>query len=91
MVSRLTRLFRRQKEDTDCHEVRALSSDYIDGELDQAGTDRVKTHLDWCPPCNAFVNTLRATVAMLRDGPRHKASDELRQRIREKVRDSSER
>ena len=85
MISRLKGLFNREDKDPDCGEIRGLSSDYIDGDLDAATAGRVKGHLEWCGPCNAFVNTLRATVNMLRATPRRKAPDGFRNRIREKL------
>ncbi len=85
MVSRFLRLFKRRDEDPDCHEVRDLSSDYIDGELDPASKERVGKHLQWCGPCNAFISTLRTTVSMLRSMPKREASDAFRERVREAV------
>ena len=69
----------------DCGEVRDLSSDYIDEDLEAAAADRVKGHLEWCGPCNAFINTLRATVRMLGATPREKAPDGFRESVREKL------
>ena len=86
MVSRFAGIFKRRKKDADCKEVRRLSSDYIDGELDQATAARVKTHLDWCPPCTAFINTLRTTVGLLRATPKRAAPSDFRQRVRENLR-----
>ena len=85
MVSRLTGIFKRRKMPRDCEEVRNLSSDYIDGELDQGTEDKVKSHLEWCPPCRAFIKTLRATVDLLRATPRRKAPDDFRQHIHENI------
>ena len=85
MVSRLIRLFRRGDEDLDCGEVRGLSSDYIDGELDPAVSERVKGHLDWCGPCSSFVNTLRATIGMLRASPKREVPDDFRAGVRERL------
>ena len=82
MVSGILRIFKRRKEDADCAEVRELSSDYIDEDLDQASTNRLRRHLEMCGPCNAFVNTLRATVRLLRNTPKHGAPDGFRQRVR---------
>ena len=87
MLSRITGIFKRREKDLDCEEVRGLSSDYIDEELDQATTDNLSSHLDWCGPCNAFVNTLRATVRMLRGMPKSEAPSGLRQRVRENLQD----
>ncbi len=85
MVSRFLGLFKRRDEDPDCQEVRDLSSEYIDGELDQASEERVGKHLEWCGPCNAFISTLRTTVRMLRSMPKREASDAFRQRVRQSV------
>ena len=85
MVSGILRIFRRRKEDADCAEVRELSSEYIDEELDQPSTSRLRRHLEMCGPCNAFVNTLRATVRLLRSTPKRGAPDEFRQRVRERL------
>ena len=85
MISRFKGLFSREDKDPDCGEVRDLSSDYIDGDLEAAAADRVKGHLEWCGPCNAFVNTLRSTVNLLRATPRNKAPDDFRERVREKL------
>ena len=85
MVSRFLGLFKRGDEDPDCREVRDLSSDYIDGEFDHVSQERVEKHLEWCPPCSAFLNTLRATVSMLRSMPKREASDAFRERVRQSV------
>ena len=85
MVSRLLGLFKRGDEDPDCHEVRGVSSDYIDVELDQASQERIAKHLEWCGPCKAFLSTLRTTVSMLRSMPKREASDSFRERVREAV------
>lgn len=87
MVSRLLGLFKGRRDDADCHEVRQLSSDYIDGDLRDADVKRVNRHLEWCPPCNAFIETLRATVNMLRNTPKREAPEDFRQRVREAIED----
>ncbi len=86
MVSRFLRLFRRMGGGADCREVRDLSSDYIEDELDEESRKRISKHLAWCPPCSAFVNTLRATVNMLRSTPRHDAPEGFPDRVRDAVR-----
>ena len=85
MVSRIASIFRRKDPEPDCDEVRDVSSDYIDGELDERKTGRVKSHLDGCAPCNAFIRTLRATVNLLRSTPKQKAPEGFRSRIRESL------
>ena len=88
MFSRITGIFKRQEQDLDCDEVRDLSSDYIDEDLDQGRAGKVSSHLERCGPCNAFVNTLRATVRLLRGMPKGKAPDDLRRRVRDNLLDS---
>ena len=85
MVSRIIGLFRRRDVEPDCEEVRGLSSDLIDGDLDSAAELRVKSHLEKCGPCNAFVKTLRATVGLLRSSPKRTAPADLKQRIRDNI------
>ena len=87
MVSRFTGFFRRKmnKGDLDCKEVRQLSSDYIDGELHEQTSTKVKVHLRLCPPCNALIRSLIATVGLLRDTPKRKAPDEFKQRLRDNL------
>jgi predicted anti-sigma-YlaC factor YlaD len=86
MVSRITGIFKRKDHNMDCEQVRSMSSAYIGGELARNMAEGMKLHLDWCPPCNAFVSTLRATVDMLRATPKRKAPDSFRQRLREALR-----
>jgi anti-sigma factor RsiW len=85
MVSRFLRVFSRMGGDDDCREVRDLSSDYIDDELDSASRDRVRKHIGRCGPCNAFVNTLRATVNILRSTPINDAPEGFRERVRDAI------
>ena len=85
MVSRLIGSFWRRGTDKECKRIRDLSSDYIDSDLEEASADRVRSHLDWCPGCSAFVKTLTATVSLLRATPKRLAPDGFRQRVRESV------
>jgi predicted anti-sigma-YlaC factor YlaD len=72
-------------------DIRDLSSDYIDGELAQEKIVKLKAHLEWCAPCLAFMNTLRATVGLFgsSDAPEPPAS--LPERIRESLKRESAR
>ena len=92
MVSRLKRLFSRENKDLDCGEITHRNFEvlppephYIDEDLEVSTVDRVKGHLERCGPCNAFVNTLRATVRMLGATPREKAPDGFRESVRERL------
>ena len=84
MVSRLVRmLMGKGMMDGDCEEIRNLSSDYVDGELAAETVGKVESHLARCGPCTAFINTLRATVRLLRNIPDRQAPGDFRQRVRE--------
>ena len=64
MLARVVKVFKRGPQDEHAR-VRSPSSDYIDAELDEETAAGVTSHLEWCPPSQSFVNTLRATVALL--------------------------
>ncbi len=81
MKSLIKRLFKQKTKETDCRDVHELSSDYIEAELIPEAADKIRRHLNWCPPCSAFVATLRATVNLLRSFSSAEAPSELRQRI----------
>ena len=48
-----------------CREIFARLSEYLDRDLDPALCEHIEEHLDGCPPCLAFLASLRATVALL--------------------------
>ena len=87
MVSRIVGMFRRHRMDDDCLEVRERSSDLIDGDIDEPSERRIKGHIGRCGPCNTFINTLRATVTLLRSTPRHGPSDGFRARVLKTIRE----
>ena len=84
MISRLVRLFRGRE--LDCGEVRAASSDFIDGELNSGESSRIRSHLERCAACTAFIETLRATIDMLRSTAASGAPAGFRERVRERIR-----
>ena len=90
MVSRLAKLFRRDRE-VDCVELRGMASDYIDGDLEPDSQENVKTHLEWCGPCHSFYNTLRATVGLLRSSKGDDAPPSLAERLKATVRGAEQR
>jgi len=75
----------RRKQDPDCQEVHDLSSDFIDEEMDDTSATQIRSHLDKCPPCRAFVNSLKATVKLLRATPKNEAPPGFRQRVRDNL------
>ncbi len=85
MVSRFFGMLKRNRLDDDCHEVRERSSDFVDGDVDEPSEQRIRVHLGRCGPCNSFINTLRATVALLRSTPKKEPSEGFRARVLENI------
>ena len=85
MVSRFIAMIKGRGMDDDCEEVRGLSSDLIDGDIDEPTEQRIKGHLGRCGPCNSFINTLRATVSLLRSTPKNEPSEGFRARVLENM------
>ena len=53
-------------EESEHLHARNRASEFIDDELTDEEAARVKSHIEKCPPCTAFFNTLRATIRLLR-------------------------
>ena len=47
-----------------CKEILEKLSEYIDEELDPSLCDEIDGHMGDCPPCVAFMNTLKKTVKL---------------------------
>lgn len=65
---------------------RRHASEYVDGELPEAGRRRVERHTEICPGCRRLVETLKRTVTAVRalgDKPRPGLSDRIIGRLRE--------
>ena len=86
MAPRLLGIFKRRDPELDCEHVQGMSSDFIDDELDGEAKQKVVAHLEWCPPCNAFINTLRATVGLLRSTPKEVPPADFKERLRDNIR-----
>ena len=88
MAPRLFGLFKRHDPELDCEQVQEMSSDFIDDELDGKAKQKVVAHLEWCAPCTAFINTLRATVGLLRSTPREAPPVDFKERVRDSIRNA---
>ena len=86
MAPRLFGIFKRRDPELDCEHVQEMSSDFIDDELDEQAKQRVVAHLEWCGPCTTLINTLRATVRLLRSTPREVPPAGFKERLRESIR-----
>lgn len=61
-----------------CREVFARLSEYLDGELEAGLCADLEDHLDDCPPCRAFLQSLRRTIDLTRDLPARTLPDDLK-------------
>jgi anti-sigma factor RsiW len=50
----------------ECRRLFALLSEYLDAELPQQTCEQIAAHLADCPPCAAFLESLRKTVELCR-------------------------
>ncbi|MCY4654165.1 MAG: zf-HC2 domain-containing protein [Dehalococcoidia bacterium] len=80
---RFLNIFKRRE--LDCQEVRDVSSDFIDGDVSNKQKAKIAHHLGRCGPCTAFVNTLRATVDLLRAAPDVELPAGFKRRIRDSL------
>jgi predicted anti-sigma-YlaC factor YlaD len=60
-----------------CREIFARLSEYLDGELDPESCTHLDEHMGDCPPCRAFLESLRHTVELARDLPGEKLPEDL--------------
>jgi predicted anti-sigma-YlaC factor YlaD len=64
---------------------REISSDYVDGEVTGDALRAANVHLGKCGPCRTFLDTLKATVAMMKRTPVQKAPPNLQGDILERL------
>ena len=88
MAPRFLDFFMRRQEHNGCAKIRELLSDFLDNDLSESDLDEVERHLSECEPCAAFMDTLRATVALLRASARNEAPPGFRDRVREHLQKS---
>ncbi|MDQ7006539.1 MAG: zf-HC2 domain-containing protein [Acidobacteriota bacterium] len=68
--------------DLSCREIFAMLSEYLDEELDASVCSRLEEHLEDCPPCVEFLDSLRRTVGLLRaEGRVEPAPEDLRREL----------
>ena len=68
-----------------CRELFARLSEYLDGDLDEALCSETETHLEDCPPCRDFLESLRRTVALLDRLPAEPVPEDVRREVRESL------
>jgi anti-sigma factor RsiW len=67
--------------DLECRQIAELLGDYFDGTLPNHVRELLEFHIDGCPPCVAFVNTYRGTIAATRILPDAPMPNELKNRL----------
>jgi anti-sigma factor RsiW len=66
---------------SECRALFARLSEYLDGEIDEDGCAHVDAHLADCPPCRAFLESLRRTVRLVRSDPATGLPEEARRAV----------
>lgn len=64
-----------------CQELVELVTDYLEGRLDARHRARFEDHLGECPPCVAYLEQMRETVAALGRIPPESLSSEAQERL----------
>jgi len=70
----------------ECLEVFSRLSEYLDGDLDPGVCAHLEEHMDGCPPCQAFLESLRRTVELTRGLPVAELPEELSRELVEAYR-----
>jgi anti-sigma factor RsiW len=65
----------------ECRQIAELLGDYLDGTLPNQTRELLEFHIDGCPPCVAFINTYRGTIAVTRTLPDTPMPTELKKRL----------
>lgn len=70
-----------------CRDLAARLSEYLDHEIDPGACAEIEGHLDDCPPCRDFLESLRRTVGLVREVPASESiPDDVKKRIVEAYR-----
>ena len=71
----------------DCRKNFEKISEYLDGELGHDECRQIERHLNDCPECRDCVDALKKTIALCRKSAREKIPEDMRKRIRSRLRD----
>jgi anti-sigma factor RsiW len=70
-----------ESSEVECRQIAELLGDYVDGSLPNHLRELLEWHIDGCPPCVAFINTYRGTIAVTRRLPDTPMPVELKKRL----------
>jgi len=65
-----------------CRECTELLIDYLAGELAAEHCERIRQHLERCPPCVAYIKTYQMTIQLSRQLPCGDLPPEVAERLR---------
>ena len=65
-----------------CEELRDSASDYIDGDISESLSSRIRVHLGLCDGCQGWLGGLWSTVRLLRALPKAEPPESLMANIR---------
>jgi anti-sigma factor RsiW len=64
-----------------CRQLAQLVSDYVEGVLARPVQERIVAHLADCDDCAAYVDQMRATIAVARDLPAGEVAPPVREAL----------
>ncbi len=62
-------------------------SEFLDGELDEATCEEIREHLRDCPECRTCLESLKKTVDVMKRCPRESVPNDVRDRLRDVLRE----
>jgi anti-sigma factor RsiW len=65
-----------------CRDCAELLMEFLEGELDAEQCERIRRHLEGCPPCTIYVETYQITVRLTSQLPCGPLPPEVAQRLR---------
>lgn len=65
-----------------CRELVELLLDFLDNELPEARRQHIEDHLQFCPPCLAYLETYKVTIQLTRRLPDVPPPPELLERLK---------
>ena len=64
-----------------CRDLAEVLIDYVAGDLPPDEAERIRQHLDFCPPCVCYIETYQLTIRLTRHLPCEPLPEELKQRL----------
>lgn len=71
----------------DCKKYFESISEYLDGELGSDDCQQIEQHLKECPECQDCFDALKKTIDLCRKSTREEIPEDMRKRLRSKLRD----